>query len=146
MQQRNFAISGQITVRAGQRQDWRTPVSTEERRQRYQRGVIAEVLAAALLMLKGYRILARRHRTRLGEIDLIAVRGHRLAFVEVKRRPTIGEAAQSIGERQTQRIAAAAEQWIWQHPAYRAHEIGLDAIVVAPGQWPRHLANALQSW
>ena len=119
-------------------------VSTGERRQRYQRGLVAEFFAAALLMLKGYRILARRHRTRLGEIDLIAVRGRRLAFVEVKRRPTIEGAAQSIGERQTQRIAAAAEQWVWQHPAYHRHQIGLDAIVVAPRRWPCHLADALQ--
>jgi putative endonuclease len=122
-----------------------TPVSTSERRQRHQRGLAAEFIAAALLMLKGYRILARRHRTRLGEIDLIAVRGKRLAFVEVKRRPTIEEATQSIGERQTQRISAAAEQWVWRHPAYHAHQIGLDAIVVAPGRWPCHLSNALQS-
>jgi putative endonuclease len=97
-------------------------------------------------MLKGYRILARRHRTRLGEIDLIAVRGRRLAFVEVKCRSSIDAATQSIGELQTQRIAAAAEQWVWRHPAYHAHEIGLDAVVVAPGQLPRHLANVLQAW
>jgi putative endonuclease len=124
----------------------RNNVSTLERRARYHRGMVAEYLAAAVLMLKGYRILARRHRTRLGEIDLIAVRGQRLAFVEVKRRPTLDEAMQSIGERQTQRIAAAAEQWVWQHPAYRCHEIGLDAVVVAANRWPRHMANALQSW
>jgi putative endonuclease len=129
----------------GRRNGHRT-ITTLERRQRYQRGLIAEVVAAALLMLKGYRILARRHRTRLGEIDLIAVRGKRLAFVEVKRRPTIDGATQSIGERQTQRISAAAEQWVWQHPAYHNHEIGLDAVVVAPRRWPCHLANALQSW
>jgi putative endonuclease len=120
-------------------------VSTLERRQRYQRGLIAELVAATLLMLKGYRILARRHRTRLGEIDLIAVRGRRLAFVEVKRRPTIEHATLCIDERQIQRISAAAEQWVWLHPAYHTHEIGLDAVVVAPGRWPRHLAHALQS-
>jgi putative endonuclease len=123
----------------------RKTVTTRERRARYHRGMVAEYFAAAMLMLKGYRILARRHRTRLGEIDLIAVRGKRLAFVEVKRRPTIDEAMQSIGERQTQRIAAAAEQWVWQHPAYKRHEIGLDAVVVAANRWPRHIANALQS-
>jgi putative endonuclease len=124
----------------------RQPRPAVSTRERYQRGLVAEVVAAALLMLKGYRILARRHRTRLGEIDLIAVRGQRLAFVEVKRRPTLDEAAQSIGERQTQRIAAAAEQWVWRHPAFHGHQIGLDAVVVAPGRWPCHLANALQSW
>jgi putative endonuclease len=124
----------------------RAAVSTDERRQRYLRGHAAEFAAALLLILKGYRILARRHRTRLGEIDLIAVRGRRLAFVEVKRRPTLDAAEQSIGERQTRRHAAAAEQWVWRHPAYHAYEIGLDAVVVAPRRWPRHLCNALQSW
>ena len=129
----------------GQRKP-RSPVDITERRQRNQRGLFAEALAATLLVVKGYRILARRHRTRLGEIDIIAVRGQRLAFIEVKHRPTIDQAAQSIGERQTQRIAAAAEQWVWQHPAYHNHQIGLDAVVVAPGRWPCHLVNALQSW
>jgi putative endonuclease len=144
MPQRAFPTGRRITERPARQP--RPTVSTTERRERYQRGLFAEILAAALLMLKGYRILARRHRTRLGEIDLIAVRGQRLAFVEVKRRPTLNEAAQSIGERQTQRIAAAAEQWVWKHPAFHSHQIGLDAVVVAPGRWPCHLANALQSW
>ncbi|RUU12811.1 hypothetical protein EOD08_31035, partial [Mesorhizobium sp. M6A.T.Ca.TU.002.02.2.1] len=45
------------------------------RRQAYRRGHRSEWLAAAALMVKGYRILARRHRTRFGEIDLIARRG-----------------------------------------------------------------------
>jgi putative endonuclease len=124
----------------------RRPVSTAERQRRYQRGHIAEFLAAALLLCKGYRILARRHRSKLGEIDLIAVRGQRLAFVEVKRRPTLDAAKHSIGERQTRRLAAAAEQWVWQHPAYHTYEIGLDAVMVAPGRWPSHLPNELQSW
>jgi putative endonuclease len=150
MQHRTIATTSSATTSsaAGKpaRRHHRRTVSTSERRQRYQRGLFAEVVAAALLMLKGYRILARRHRTRLGEIDLIAVRGKRLAFIEVKRRPTIADATQSIGERQTQRISAAAEQWVWQHPAYHNHEIGLDAVVVAPRRWPCHLTNALQSW
>jgi putative endonuclease len=143
---RNGSAVTRPTNRSSVRRHERKAVSTSERRQRYQRGLFAEFVAAALLTLKGYRILARRHRTHLGEIDLIAVRGQRLAFVEVKRRPTIEDATQSIGELQIQRIAAAAEQWVWRHPAYRAHEIGLDAVVVAPGCWPCHLTNALQSW
>src|SRR5262245_36647438 len=51
-----------------------------ERLARYRRGRLSELLAAALLMAKGYRILARRCRTPYGEIDLIALRGSRLAF------------------------------------------------------------------
>ena len=88
------------------------------------RGRASEMIAALVLMAKGYRILARRHRTPLGEIDLIAVRGRRLAFVEVKRRSTLAEAQAAIADHQAQRIASAAEQWVWRHPAYRDYEIG----------------------
>ena len=108
------------------------------------RGRLSELAAAALLLLKGYRILARRHRSRLGEIDLIAVRGRRLAFVEVKQRPTFGEAEAALTPSQAARIADAAEQWVWRHPAYRDHEIGLDAVLIAPLSLPRHAVNALQ--
>ena len=45
------------------------------RHKAYRRGHRSEWLAALALMLKGYRIVARRYRTKLGEIDLIARRG-----------------------------------------------------------------------
>jgi putative endonuclease len=50
-------------------------------------GLSAEARAAAYLMVKGYRILARRFRTPYGEIDIVARRRHLLAFVEVKAAP-----------------------------------------------------------
>ncbi len=118
--------------------------SSNIRRQRERSGRFAELIAAALLCLKGYRILARRHRSKLGEIDLIAVRGRRLAFVEVKRRSTMEAAEAAKTFRQAQRIARAAEQWVWRHPAYREYEIGLDAMLLVPGHLPRHQPNALQ--
>ena len=111
---------------------------------RHMRGMLAEFAAAALLVLKGYRILDRRHRGRSGEIDIIAVRNRRLAFVEVKYRPTMAEASASISDRQAARIADAAEHWVWRHPRYRDHEIGLDAVLVTRFGLPRHVANALQ--
>ena len=66
----------------------RDPGPSPDRIARYRRGRLSEWLAAAALLAKGYRILGRRVRTPYGEIDLIAVRGRRLAFVEVKRRAT----------------------------------------------------------
>ncbi|MCL4766194.1 MAG: YraN family protein [Hyphomicrobiaceae bacterium] len=126
------------------RLDRREHQASSTRRRRERRGRLSELLAAALLCLKGYRILARRYRSRAGEIDLIAVRGRRIAFVEVKRRPTLeaAEAAKTRG--QAQRMARAAEQWLWRHPAYRDHEIGLDALLVVPRHMPRHQPDALQ--
>ena len=76
-----------------------------ERIGRYRRGRMSEWLAAGVLLAKGYRILGRRVRTPYGEIDLIAARGSRLAFVEVKRRATRLEAEAAITPRQAGRIA-----------------------------------------
>ena len=69
---------------------------TAGRQKAYRRGHRGERLAAAALMLKGYRILARRYRTKLGEIDLIARRGNLVLFVEVKARRTLMKAMEAI--------------------------------------------------
>ena len=114
-----------------------------ERRRRYRRGHLAEALAVAMLSLKGYRVLGRRVVTPSGEIDLIAVRGRRLAFVEVKRRPSREAAEASITTRQRQRIRRAAALWLSRSTAYRAFELGFDVVFVLPWRWPEHLENAL---
>jgi putative endonuclease len=114
-----------------------------ERIGRYRRGRTSELAAALSLMARGYRILARRCRTPFGEIDLIAVRGRRLAFVEVKRRATRLDAEAAISARQAGRIARAAEFWVSRHPHYRDHEQGLDIVFVLPWRLPTHLPNGL---
>ena len=82
-----------------------------ERQVAFRFGISAESRAAAFLIAKGYRILARRYRSPMGEIDIIAARRSTLIFVEVKARATLDEAALAITPRQKQRIAAAAEIW-----------------------------------
>ncbi len=114
-----------------------------ERLARLKRGASGEFLAALLLVTKGYRILARRHRTPYGEVDIIAVRFGRLAFVEVKQRQTFEDAEAAISTHQARRIADAAEYWVSRQPRYRTHEMGLDAVLVVPRRWPRHLPNVL---
>ena len=120
-----------------------TPASPD-RIARYRRGRTSEWLAAAVLLAKGYRILGRRLRTPYGEIDLIAVRGRRLAFVEVKRRSTLLEAEAAITPRQAGRISRAAEYWVSRNQAYREHARGLDVVFVTPGRLPAHVPDALQ--
>lgn len=78
----------------------------------YRTGLKAESLAVLFLRLKGYRILAQRHKTPLGEIDLIARRGRTIAFVEVKTRGTIAAALESVRARQAGRIVRAAQYWL----------------------------------
>jgi len=114
-----------------------------ERIARYRRGRVSEWVAAAALLARGYRILARRTRTPYGEIDLIGVRGKRIAFVEVKRRATRLEAEAALTARQAGRIARAAAFWVGRHPAYRSHEQGLDAVLVLPRRLPVYLPNVL---
>lgn len=117
---------------------------TAQRQSRERAGRIAELIAAIHLTLKGYRILASRQRTRLGEIDIIAVRGKRLAFVEVKLRQSEELARDAISDQQARRIADAAEHWVWQRKRYRTYEIGLDSVLVVPCRVPHHIPNALQ--
>lgn len=122
----------------------RSAAPSPERLRRYRRGLVSEMAAATLLMAKGYRILQRRSRTPFGEIDIIAVRGRRLAFVEVKRRNTRSAAEDAITPRQVSRIARAAAYWTSRHPDYSEHEQGLDAVLVVPFRLPVHLVNVLE--
>jgi putative endonuclease len=108
-------------------------------------GISAESRAAAWLIAHGYRILARRWKSPLGEIDIIAARRHLLIFVEVKARATLDGAAESVTERQKQRIAAAAEAWLAGNPQPAIRDIRFDAILVAPGRLPRHIPAAFDT-
>lgn len=112
-----------------------------ERRAAERRGRGAERLAAALLRAKGYRILARRFRSPAGEIDLVAARGRVLAFVEVKRRRDMAEAAESVTAKSRARIARAAEHFLRRHPQWAERDLRFDAVLL--GRFlPRHVPDA----
>jgi putative endonuclease len=113
-------------------------------RQRAERGGRrAESIAAWWLRLKGWAILARRVRTPLGEVDLVARRGRTLAFVEVKARATAGEAERSLDEYRLRRVAAAAGA-IAHRYGEAGDDIRIDALFIVPRRLPRHLTNVWQ--
>jgi putative endonuclease len=116
-----------------------------ERQIAFRTGISAESRAAALLITKGFRILARRWRSPVGEIDIIARRRHLLLFVEVKARETLDDAAWSVTERQRFRIVAAAEAWLARNADDRIRDIRFDAMLVAPGRIPRHIPAAFDA-
>ncbi len=116
-----------------------------ERQIAFRTGISAESRAAAFLIAKGFRILARRWKSPLGEIDIVARRRSLLVFVEVKARNSLDEAAESLNPRQQRRIAAAAEVWLAAHPDDSARDMRFDAILVAPGKMPRHIPAAFES-
>lgn len=105
-----------------------------------QRGRRAETIAAWYLRLKGWRIVARRVRVRGGEVDIVARRGHTLAFVEVKWRASAAALADSIDERRLRRVAVAADQLRHRY-AKADDDVRIDVILLAPGRWPHHLVN-----
>jgi len=121
------------------------PLPSPQRQIAFGLGISAESRAAAWLIAHGYRILARRWKCRLGEIDIIAARRHTLIFVEVKARATLDEAAESVTGRQQRRIAAAAEVWLADNPLPAIRDIRFDAILVAPGKLPRHIQAAFET-
>ena len=77
-------------------------------------GKLGESLACDELVRRGYSILATRHRTRFGEIDIVCGRGGAVAFVEVKARKSAkyGEAVEAITPWKRRRIAAMALEYL----------------------------------
>lgn len=115
-----------------------------ERLRHYRRGHRGEWLAALALKLKGYRIVTRRLRTRLGEIDLVARRGDLVIIVEVKVRPTLAEAMEAIGRMSERRIEAAADLWLARQPDHARLSLRFDMVAVLPRRWPVHVENIFQ--
>ena len=101
-----------------------------------------ELLAALLLMAKGYRILGLRLRTPQGEIDLLAQRGHVLAVVEVKSRATVEAALEAVGHIQLERLRRAGEAVVSRRRDRMRLNVRLDLVALAPGRWPRHIPDA----
>jgi putative endonuclease len=110
----------------------------------YRSGLIAESIAAIFLVCKGYRILARRYKTPVGEVDLVARRGKTIVFVEVKARANPTAALESITPRMKNRIARAALHFIASNPRYAPFGMRFDVIALTPPFRLRHLDNAWQ--
>src|SRR6201991_2426925 len=120
-------------------------IAAPERVAAFRTGISAESRAAAYLMAKGYRILAKRYRTPHGEIDLVARKRNLIAFVEVKTRASLDEAAYAVTPRQQGRIINAAQAWLVAHPEHAEFELRFDALLIAPRRLPRHLLAAFDA-
>ncbi|WP_439599851.1 YraN family protein [Devosia sp.] len=104
-----------------------------------------ETLAAWYLRLKGYRIVATRVKTPVGEIDLVARRLGTTAFVEVKARQHRSEEGVALEAVNTSRIARAAQYYVARHPTLAETPLRFDVIFLAPGTWPRHVKGAFDA-
>jgi putative endonuclease len=111
----------------------------------FRTGLSAEARAAAYLMAKGYRILAKRFRSPYGEIDIVARKRNLLAFIEVKARASLDDAAYAVTSRQQARIINTAQAWLMAHPEHAEFELRFDAMLIAPRHLPRHLLAAFDA-
>lgn len=126
--------------------------SRPKRQQARRLGRVAEAISVLWLRLAGYRILARDFRVPVGEIDIVALRGGTLAFVEVKARADAGGADavdEVLSRRQRRRIARAAEAFLKLHPQLADRDMRFDLILFGKrGGWcswgwrPHHLRGA----
>ena len=113
-----------------------------DRMARYKKGHRAEYLSRVFLMLKGYRPLALRHKTKLGEIDLVMVKGKQIIFCEVKARAALMGGLDAVSPFSRQRIQKASSLFIQRNPRFQNHDWRFDVVVVRPWRLPYHLKDA----
>ena len=103
-------------------------------------GKLGENLACAALKERGYAIIARRYRTKLGEIDIVARDGETTVFVEVKTRAgdDFGGAAAAVTPWKQRRVAQMAVDYLSRH---RLHDtlcrFDVVTVDVVDGEEPR---------
>jgi putative endonuclease len=101
-----------------------------KKQQAYRYGIRAEYLVILLLVMKGYRILARRYKTPVGEIDIIAKRWRTIAFIEVKARKNPLYLYEALSNYQETRIMEAARYFIQRYPRYSRFIRRFDLVTV----------------
>ena len=121
-------------------------MTATDRIQAVKRGRWAEWLCVCVVVLSGWRVLVRGMRrkrgTGVGEVDLVACRGHVLAFIEVKARPTLDRGLTAVSQEQRTRIARGAEVFIAAHGEFADYDVRFDVMVVRPWRWPTRVIDA----
>lgn len=115
---------------------------SKKRLKAFRRGHLAEYRAAIALMIKGYRILAIRYKTRVGEIDIVAQKGDLVVCAEVKARGTDEAAIFAVSATAQARIRSASDIWLAKQPQPERYSFRYDIIAVSPWKWPRHFPDA----
>lgn len=115
---------------------------TQKRKRAQRWGHVSEWLAAASLILKGYRIMKMRYKTKTGEVDIIARKGRLIVMVEVKARRTIEAAFDAVTVTSQRRIESAGDLWLAQQKNAHLLSVRYDIIAVRPWKWPTHYENA----
>ena len=115
------------------------------------RGVGAESRVCRVLEQEGWTILLRRARTAYGEIDIVASlpstgssNADLIAFIEVKSRPSLSEAAHALSARQRERLLGAASILLDRHPGWSGHDFRFDIILMDGAGRLRRIIDAFR--
>ncbi len=123
-------------------------MSKEIKLKSYKFGIIAEFIAIIFLSFKGYKILARRYKTYVGEIDIIASKNiknkRHLIALEVKARQKINIKNkflfdEIVTRKQTNRIKKSLIHFVKTHKKYQNYYLRFDLIAISPYKMPFHL-------
>ena len=116
-------------------------MSKNRRQIAHRKGKRAELYASIYLFFKGYRILSRRFKTPVGEIDIVARKGSLVVFVEVKARNDITTALDSISYNSQNRIKSAGDWWISRQRDGNLLSWRFDVIAITPNRLPVHFKD-----
>ncbi len=115
--------------------------SEESKRRSYFLGLIAEITTIIYLFFCFYRVISWRHKTKFGEIDIIARRGRQIVFFEVKARKD-KENTEVLSYNQQKRICDAAKIFLQKNKQYSGFNFRFDLIIYNPPLRLKHIKNA----
>jgi putative endonuclease len=96
---------------------------------RHHLGRVGEDAAAAHMERLGYAVIARNHRTRFGELDLVCFGHGALVFVEVKTRRGRGSPWDALGAQKQGQVRRMAASYLVEAPDRPlADDLRFDAI------------------
>ena len=111
-------------------------MTATDRQKRYQKseqkGRLAEIIILVIYMAKGYWPVARRYKTKYGEIDLIMKKGRLLCFIEVKYRQTPLSHDVPLSQNQWQRIQGAAQLFLTRYDKQAELQARFDLAYLSP--------------
>ncbi|WP_341764144.1 YraN family protein [Candidatus Tisiphia endosymbiont of Beris chalybata] len=103
-------------------------------------GLIAEYITIIIYKLQFYQILYHRKKYYVGEIDIIALRGQKLVFIEVKARKSLEY--RILSTKQQTRIKRSVSIFLNSNPKYQNYCIRFDLVIIRPYALPIIIKNA----
>jgi putative endonuclease len=113
------------------------------KKQTYQFGILAEKISIFLLIIKGYKILKWRYKSRFGEVDIIAKKAKIIVAIEVKARKSSSKIIieEILSLKQIERVKKSAQFFVSENLQFHNYDLRFDFIEVNQFYWPKHYLN-----